>query len=508
MTVNNVEARKDLEKETMRSKKLKVIIPTGLLFLFAFHVVCQGPYQYETHPVIWVSGFELFFSASVKGPNPSPQILKIKNAGVETLNYTISDNADWLAVSPTSGSSNGQANDHLITVDKVGLTAQEQAYEAKIVISSSEACNSPQEVKVFLRITTEPPPEISVSPRELTFVASTGGANPAAQTIRIRNSGQQTLNYAIVDDADWLDVSPKSGTSTGNENPHTVSVNISGLAAGTYTGTITVTDPNAVNNPQTVGVTLQVGAALPPTIAMDPQSLNFEARVGGQNPNPQTLKIRNAGQGTLNYSLADDAAWLNVSPSSGTSTGQEVAHIVSVDISGLSKGTYRAAITISSPGAANSPQTVNVTLVVSEIPTNNEIAISCSPTSGQTGAAIDFPITILGNTSEIKAFGLEVTFDATMFELVSVSKGTLTGNWAQVTGNLVSVGKVRIGAWAGDPAVAVRVGSSGSIALLRLRVTCSGCSDGKQSQTCMSSFTDDIVGMRPAPGCTTFTYRK
>jgi len=28
------------------------------------------------------------------------------------------------------------------------------------------------------------------------------------------------------------------------------------LAAGTYTGTVTVTDPNATNNPQTVAVTL------------------------------------------------------------------------------------------------------------------------------------------------------------------------------------------------------------------------------------------------------------
>ncbi len=492
----------------MLSKRSTAILLTGFFLLSAFYIKCKGPYQYDTHPVIWVNAYELTFSASEIGANPSPQILKIKNAGIETLNYTISDNANWISVSPTTGSSSGQTNDHLITVDKTGMAAQDGAYETKIVISSTDACNSPQEVKVSLRLTTEPPPEISVTPRELKFIATTGGESPAPQTIRIRNSGQQTLNYTIADDADWLTVSPTSGSSTGGENTHSVSVNISGLATGTYSGTVTISDPNAVNNPQAVSVTLEIGAALPPTIAVSPQSLRFEARVGGQSPASQSIRVRNVGQGTLNYLISDDAAWLEVSPSSGTSTGQEITHTVYANITGLNTGTYRGTITVSSSNASNSPQLVDVTLDVSEIPTNNEIAISCSPTSGQTGLVVDFPITILGNTNEIKAFGLEVTFDATMFDFVSVSKGNLTGSWAQVTGNLVSAGRVRIGAWAGDPSFAVRVGSSGSIALLRLRVTCTGCSDGRQSQACMTSFTDDIVGMIAAPGCTTFIFRK
>jgi hypothetical protein len=455
-----------------------------------------------------VNAYEFTFTASEIGANPSTQILKIKNTGVETLNYTISDNANWLIISPTSGSSTGQVNEHHVTVDKTGMAAQEVAYEAKIVISSTEACNSPQEVKVTLRLTTEPPPEIYVTPRELKFIATTGGASPAPQTIRIRNSGQQTLNYAITDDADWLNVSPTSGISTGGENTHFVSVDISGLATGTYSGAVTISDPNAVNNPQSVSVTLEIGVALPPTIAVSPQSLRFEARVGGQSPASQLIRVRNAGQGTLNYLISDDAAWLEVNPSSGTSTGAENSHTVNANASGLNTGTYTGIITVSSSSASNSPQLVNVTLVVSEIPTNNDIAISCSPTSGQTGLVVDFPITILGNTNEIKAFGLEVTFDATMFEFVSVSKGNLTGGWAQVTGNLVSAGRVRIGAWAGDPSYAVSVGSSGGITLLKLRVTCTSCSDGRQSQTCMSNFTDDIVGMTPVPSCTTFTFRK
>src|SRR6476660_10450660 len=37
------------------------------------------------------------------------------------LSYTISDNASWLSVSPTSGTSSGAANTHTITYDTSSL---------------------------------------------------------------------------------------------------------------------------------------------------------------------------------------------------------------------------------------------------------------------------------------------------------------------------------------------------------------------------------------------------
>jgi hypothetical protein len=362
-------------------------------------------------------------------------------------------------------------------------------------------------VNVLLNLGKEPPPEISVTPREVHFAAVVGGQNPPAQTIRIKNGGQGTLNYTISDDANWLSVSPASGTSTGGENNHSLTVSTSGLVTGTYSATVNVVDANAVNSPQAVSVTLQISTSLPPTIAVDPDVLRFSARVGGSNPATQRIRVRNSGEGTLNYTVAEGAAWMNITPAGGTSTGQEVSHTVSVTISGLSVGTYSGLITVSSSNATNSPQTVAVTLEIGQIPTNNQISISCSPTSGRTGNIIDVPITILGNTQEIKAFGLDVTYDTTMFRFVGVNKGALTGSWAGVTGSQISSG-ARIGGFAGDPQLAIDAGSSGTIAVLRLEVTCTACADGRQSQLCMGSFTDDIVGMTMAPGCATFTYRK
>ena len=81
-------------------------------------------------------------------------------------------------------------------------------------------------------------PTIGVSPSSFSFTATAGGANPANQSLSITNTGGGTLNWTASDNATWLSISPTSGTAPSTV---TVSVNIAGLTAGTYNGTITVT---------------------------------------------------------------------------------------------------------------------------------------------------------------------------------------------------------------------------------------------------------------------------
>ena len=119
-----------------------------------------------------------------------------------------------------------------------------------------------------------PKPKISLSPTSLSFTAVEGGANPPSQTVTITNSGPlgSTLNWSATSSAAWLSLSPTSGSlASGASQPMTVSVDISGLGAGTYNATITVSDPNATNSPQTVSVTLTVAvpAKLHPNAGLD-----------------------------------------------------------------------------------------------------------------------------------------------------------------------------------------------------------------------------------------------
>jgi len=397
---------------------------------------------------------------------------------------------------------------HTITIDKSSLEAKDEDYQATITVTSPNAYNNPQKVKVQLKIEKEPPPKIEVTPESLSFSAKEGSTNLSSKTITIKNSGEGTLNYKISDDASWFEVSPQSGTSQGRTNSHTVSVNISGLSEGSYSGTITISDPNASNNPQTVNVILNITQqSNKPAIWVNTNSLSFEATAGGQDPSSKTLRIKNSGDGTLNYEITWDSSWLNASPSSGTSTGDENRHTVSVDISGLNEGTYNETITIADSNASNNPQKVNVSLVLTSQPSNNEISISCSPSSGGTGTIVSIPVTISGNQKEIKVFGLELTFDSSMFEFQSVSKGSLTGDWAAVDGNETQSGIIKIGGFAGSGST-IAIGSSGTIAVVKLKVICSSCSNGRQSQLNINNYADDIAGMTPELATTKFTYTK
>ncbi len=99
-------------------------------------------------------------------------------------------------------------------------------------------------------------PTLSVTPSTLSFTASVGGANPAPATLSVANTGGGTLTFTASSDSTWLTVSP-----TGGPAPATLQVSAasSSLAAGTYTGHVTVTSLGAAGSPATIPVTLSVG---------------------------------------------------------------------------------------------------------------------------------------------------------------------------------------------------------------------------------------------------------
>jgi hypothetical protein len=112
-----------------------------------------------------------------------------------------------------------------------------------------------------------------------------------------------------------------------------------------------------------------------PAIGVSPASFSFSGTAGGANPASQTLSISNTGGGTLSYTVADSAAWLTVSPASGTAPSSVT---LSVSTAGLSAGTYSGSVTVTSSGATNSPVTVPVTLTVVSA---TSPSIGLSPTS-------------------------------------------------------------------------------------------------------------------------------
>ena len=335
-----------------------------------------------TEPTIAFSPSSFNFSATEGGANPADKTLEIWNSGIGTLNWTVSDNAGWLSLSPTGGSSTGEKDEVTVSVDTSSVDAGD--YDAIITIGALGATNSPQTVSVSLHIgTPSVEPSIDFRPSSFSFSAAEGGENPASKTLKIWNSGTGMLEWHVSDNANWLSLSPTSGSSTGEKDEITVSVDTSSMDAGDYDATITIKDTEATNTPQTVLVSLRIGEpGTEPTISFSPSSLSFTAVEGGVNPSDKTLKIWNSGTGTLDWSVGDDAGWLSLSPTSGSSTGEKDEITVSVDTSSMDAGDYDAIITIGALGATNSPKTMSVGLHIGTGSSYYSLTTAANPTNG------------------------------------------------------------------------------------------------------------------------------
>ncbi len=97
---------------------------------------------------------------------------------------------------------------------------------------------------------------LQVNPTSLMFQAVQGGPNPSSQAVNLSKNNARQVSWSSVDNATWLSASPASGTMTTSSQV-VVSVNTSGLAAGTYNGNvmITLSKGGTVSVPITLTVT-------------------------------------------------------------------------------------------------------------------------------------------------------------------------------------------------------------------------------------------------------------
>lgn len=301
----------------------------------------------------------LIFTGTQGGADPAAQSVTIWKRGDRARSWTASVSASWLTVSPMSGSISSERDQVSVDVSLSSLPVGN--HSSNVIIIDVGPNGGTRRTVLPVSLTVSPPISTSsfnVSPPSLAFSGTAGGANPAAQTFGVSNTGSGTLSWAASDSAGWLVLSPMSGTNNGSV---TATVNLTGLAAGTYNTAISVTAPGAT--PKTIPVTLTLTAATStPAIGLNTTSLGFAGTVGGANPSAQTIAVSNVGSGTLSWTASDNAAWLALSPASGTNSGTVTA---SVNMTGLAAGTYNGIITIAASGSTNSPRQIPVSLTLS-----------------------------------------------------------------------------------------------------------------------------------------------
>ncbi|HQR14635.1 MAG TPA: fibronectin type III domain-containing protein [Nitrospira sp.] len=100
---------------------------------------------------------------------------------------------------------------------------------------------------------------VQATPVSLSFSAVQGGPNPTNQVVTISKSTSRQVGWKAVDDAAWLSAAPSSGSITSSAQV-VVAVNVSGLAAGTYSGSLKVT--LSKGGSLSIPVTLTVASAI------------------------------------------------------------------------------------------------------------------------------------------------------------------------------------------------------------------------------------------------------
>lgn len=278
--------------------------------------------------MLTINPSSLLFSAAFGGSNPVAQTLSL-TSGTGPISYNTIVDASWLSVIPASGTAPGSAS---VSVNISGLSVG--TYAGLIQYRATDG-SLLATVQVTLAVTAQ----LSVSPTSLSFSAMQGGANPPSQTLSINSSGG-SVNFGVSASVSWLSFSPFTGSTPGSSS---VTAKISALAAGTYNATITVS--TAASGSVTVPVTLTITGG--PGLTANPSSLVFTAMQGGANPPSQVLNIGSTS-GQLQWIVSASTTRISFSQTSGTTPG---ATNVSVDISGLSGGTFsQFAITIAAPG--------------------------------------------------------------------------------------------------------------------------------------------------------------
>jgi hypothetical protein len=318
-------------------------------------IVDMGAYETPIveEPVIDVSETTVDIIVDANNMFPEDREITIHNRGGNILDWAIAYNCSWLEVFPTAGQSSGQQTEISLSINTEGLLPR--IYTCELTVSAPNALNTPETVEVNLTIMG---PVIELSATDFDFHAKEDGPNPSGQILTIRNSGEGTLDWTIIEDCSWLEASPTGGSSSGETDEVTLSVVSSGLDRGQYTCDIMISDPLSMNSPQIVRISLVVQG---PVMELSSTRFHFFWH-DGINLKDQKLSIHNAGGGVLNWAITYDCNWLDVSPTSGSSSGEPNEVILSVDVTDLEARVYECELTVSDPEAENSPQIVQVML--------------------------------------------------------------------------------------------------------------------------------------------------
>ena len=383
---------------------------------------------------VTVSPTSLTINYQVGDPNPSLPSITLSGVAL-AFTALASSTGNWLAVSPTSGTTPATLN---AQVSPAGLAPG--TYTGLVQITP--AGQAMQTVTITLNV--HAPQNLTLSPTSLSFSYQIGGTTPAPQIITVGCANSALSFRPTASSAgNWLSTSVPN--VQGN-NQIIVSVNPAGLASGSYSGTVTIFGVGACNTTQTVPVTLAVSGGAGQLVTSNASSLAFAYQIGGAVPAAQTVPISCNGA-VETFIVSNIGSWLRTSPASALTPATLT---VSVDPTGLAAGSYTGSATITFYGACTGNQTVSVSLVVTA---SQPLTVSTLTFSA---AALSFTATAGGAAPAMQAVSLTCSSGAPPFQVTATSNGgwlsasPLMGNTTSTVTVSVNPAGLAAGSYAGS----------------------------------------------------------
>jgi hypothetical protein len=150
----------------------------------------------------------------------------IKNSGNGILEWSLTDNQNWIDVNTNSGSlTSGDSWEIIVTVDRTGLSPNKYAGFVNVTSNGgTETCNIEMEIPAE--------PILFFEPDILNF-----GYNIEVLTFLIKNIGTGNLNWNLSTNKEWIKLSETSGT---NQSSITATLDRTKMVLGLASGQVSI----------------------------------------------------------------------------------------------------------------------------------------------------------------------------------------------------------------------------------------------------------------------------
>jgi hypothetical protein len=373
-----------------------------------------------TGPGVTLAPSNLSFGSTVVGtPAAAAQSVTLTNNGTSPLTISaITATGDFaLDPSTTCSTSNQVAAGGSCTV-AVSFVPTAAGTRTGTVTISDNASGGTQVIALTGAATA---PGVTLAPSNLSFGSTVVGTPAAAaQSVTLTNNGTSPLTISAITATGDFALDPSTTCSTSNQvaagGSCTVAVSFVPTAAGTRTGTVTISD-NASGGTQVIALT---GAATAPGVTLAPSNLSFGSTVvGTPAAAAQSVTLTNNGTSPLTISAITATGDFALDPSTTCSTSNQVAAggscTVAVSFVPTAAGTRTGTVTISD-NASGGTQVIALT------------GAATAPGVTLAPSNLSFGSTVVGTPA---AAAQSVTLTNNGTSPLTISAITATGDFAQ-----------------------------------------------------------------------------